>query len=129
TQFPAPALPAHRSRLLPPQVQFLHLRKRRRDHMRRLLAGALVVYLGLLASLAGYIWWERVQVRQLQRSLEADGPTVRAIERTADRWRNVQWAVDPHVYPVELLNQIAGLLPAEGMRLTAFELQKGKVVV
>ena len=87
------------------------------------------MYVGLIASLAGYIWWERVQVGRLELSLAASAPTVRAIEGTADRWRNLQWAVDPQVYPVELLNQIASLLPAQGMRLTAFELHKGKVTV
>jgi hypothetical protein len=50
---PPPRLPAQRSNLLPAQVQALHARKRRRDQIRRLLAGALLFYLGLLASLAG----------------------------------------------------------------------------
>lgn len=126
---PAPKLPAHRSRLLPAQVEALHARKRRRDRRRRLLVGALVLYLGLVAGLVGYIWWERTQVGRLRVSLAASAPTVRAIEGTADRWRNLQWAVDPRVYPLELLNQIADLLPPQGMHLTAFELQKGKVTV
>jgi hypothetical protein len=126
---PAPRLPKQRSRLLPAQVEALHARKRRRDRVRRLLAGALVLYLGLIAALIGYLWWERVQVGRLQLSLAASAPTVRAIEGTADRWRNLQWAVDPQVYPLELLNQIASLLPPQGMHLVAFELHKGKVTV
>jgi hypothetical protein len=126
---PAPKLPKQRSRLLPAQVEALHARKRRRDRVRRLLAGALVLYLGLIASLVGYICWERVEVGRLQGSLAASAPTVRAIQGTADRWRNLQWAVDPQVYPLEVLNQIASLLPPQGMRLVAFELHKGKVTV
>lgn len=126
---PAPRLPKPRSRLLPAQVEVLHARKRRRDRMRRLLAGALILYLGLVASLIGYLWWERVQVGQLQLSLAASAPTVRTIEGTADRWRNLQWAVDPQVYPLELLNQISSLLPPQGMHLVSFELHKGKVTV
>ena len=126
---PAPRLPKQRSRLLPAQVKALHVRKRRRDRTRRVLAGVLVLYLALVASLIGYIWWERVQVGRLQLSLAANAPTVRAIQGTADRWRNLQWAVDPQLYPVELLNQIAGLLPPQGMHLVAFEVQKGKVRV
>jgi hypothetical protein len=126
---PGPRLPAQRSSLLPAQVEALHARKRRRDRVRRLLAAVLVLYLGLVASVMGYMAWERTQIRRLEQSLAGDAPTVRAIQGTADRWRNLQWAVDPHVYPVELLNQISSLLPPQGMHLTAFELQKGKVIV
>lgn len=126
---PAPRLPKQGSRLLPAQVEALHARKRRRDRVRRLLAGALILYVALVVSLIGYIWWERVQVRRLQFSLAASAPTVRAIEGTADRWRNLQWAVDPQVYPLELLNQIASLLPPQGMHLVSFELHKGKVTL
>ena len=38
-------------------------------------------------------------------------------------------AVNPNLYPVELLYQISGLLPHDGLRLTAIEIQKGKVAV
>ncbi len=52
-----------------------------------------------------------------------------AIQGTAERWRQVEWAVNPKLYPVELLYQISGLLPGDGLRLTAIEIQKGKVVI
>jgi hypothetical protein len=54
---------------------------------------------------------------------------VAAIQGTAERWRQVEWAVNPKLYPVELLYQVAGLLPHDGLRLTAFEIQNGKVVI
>ena len=47
----------------------------------------------------------------------------------AEQWRNLQWAVDPRVYPVEVLHQVATLLPPQGLRLTALELEQGKVFV
>jgi hypothetical protein len=73
--------------------------------------------------------WQRFRVNQLQGQVRSEAPTVGAIEGTADRWRKVQWAIDPRLYPVELLHQVAKLLPGEGMRLTGFEVQKGKVLV
>ncbi|MBV9489141.1 MAG: hypothetical protein JO069_05365 [Verrucomicrobia bacterium] len=128
-ELPPPTLPAQRSRLLPVEVEVLHAQKRRRDRVRRLLALATVLYACLIAAGVAYTWWERVQLRRLQQLIESNAPTVRAIERTADRWRKLQWAVDPRLYPVEILLQVASLLPSEGMHLTGFELQKGKVIV
>ena len=78
---------------------------------------------------AGRLVDERRHMERLQRSLQASAPMVQNIESTAARWRTLQWAVDPHLYPVELLNQVASLLPPEGMRLTGFEMQKGKVTI
>jgi hypothetical protein len=56
-------------------------------------------------------------------------PTVAAIQGTAERWRQVELAVNPKLYPVEVLYQVAGLLPHDGLRLTAVEMQNGKVVI
>jgi len=33
------------------------------------------------------------------------------------------------LYPVEILYQVAALIPAQGMRLTAFEIAKGKLSI
>jgi len=56
-------------------------------------------------------------------------PTVQAIQATSDEWKKVEWAVDPQLYPVEILYQVAALIPAQGMRLTAFEIVKGKLSI
>ncbi|HEY0789955.1 MAG TPA: hypothetical protein VGD78_02715 [Chthoniobacterales bacterium] len=127
--FPAPTLPKTASRLLPAEVEALHVRKRRRDRVRALIIAVLALYAAGVLCFYAYLSFERWQTARLQQQLNGEAETVRAIQSTSDRWRNVEWAVDPHVYPVELLNQIASLLPAEGMRLTSFEIQRGKVVV
>ncbi len=126
---PPPTLPPRASRLLPPAVEALHTRKRRRDRVRRLVVTGILLYLGAIAAFAAYLAWEQHASDVAAAELGRQSPTVRAIQDTADRWRNVQAAVDPRVYPVELFSQIASLLPPEGMRLTAFEVQKGKVIV
>ena len=126
---PAPSLPAPASRLVPPAVEALRSRKRRLDRIRKAVFAALALYVAAILSLIGYMEWQRFRVSKLQSEVRSQEPTVGAIEKTADRWRRLQWAVDPHLYPVELLHQVAKLLPAEGMRLTGFEVQKGKVLV
>jgi hypothetical protein len=80
-------------------------------------------------GLVGYIYWQRFVADHLRRHIQDNAPTVAAIQGTAERWRQVEWAVNPKLYPVEILYQIAGLLPHDGLRLTALEIQKGTVVV
>jgi hypothetical protein len=126
---PAPNLPAPASRLVPPAVEALRSRKRRRDRIRNAILAALALYGVAILSLIGYMEWQRFRVNRLQGQVRSEAPTVGAIEGAADRWRKVQWAIDPRLYPVELFHQVAKLLPGEGMRLTGFEIQKGKVLV
>jgi hypothetical protein len=126
---PPPSLPATASKLLPPQVSVLHEKARRRRRIRRLIAAAAGIYLLGILGIIAYIFWQQSRITQLQKQLTADLPTVSAVQGTADQWRKVQWAVDPKLYAVELLHQVADLLPPQGMRLTAFQIEKGKVVL
>ncbi|HEX6566378.1 MAG TPA: hypothetical protein VF020_18950, partial [Chthoniobacterales bacterium] len=125
---PPPSLPATPSKLLPPQVSVLHEKARRRRRVRRLIAAAAAYLLAVLAII-GYIYWQQHRITELQNQLSAEHPTVAAIQGTADQWRKVEWAVDPKMYAVELLHQVADLLPPQGMRLTAFQIEKGKLIV
>jgi hypothetical protein len=126
---PPPSLPATPSRLLPPQVSVLHEKARRRRRVRRLIAAAAGAYLLGILAIVGYIFWQQNRITQLQNQLSADLPTVTAVQGTADQWRKVEWAVDPKLYAVELLHQVADLLPPQGMRLTAFQIEKGKLIL
>jgi len=126
---PPPSLPPTASKLLPPQVSVLHEKARRRRRIRRLIAAAAGIYLLGILGIIAYIFWQQSLIAQLQHQLSANLPTVTAVQGTADQWRKVQWAVDPKLYAVELFHQVAVLLPPQGMRLTAFQIEKGKVVI
>ena len=126
---PPPSLPATASKLLPAQVSVLHEKARRRSRIRRLIAAAAGIYLLGILGIIAYIFWQQSRISQLQNQLTAELPTVTAVQGTADQWRKVEWAVDPKLYAVELLNQVASLLPEQGMRLTAFQIEKGKVII
>jgi len=126
---PPPSLPATASKLLPLQVSVLHEKARRRSRIRRLIAAAAGIYLLGILGIIAYIFWQQSRINQLQNQLTAELPTVTAVQGTADQWRKVQWAVDPKMYAVELLHQAADLLPPQGMRMTAFQIEKGKVII
>jgi hypothetical protein len=127
--FPVPTLPATACKLLPDEVEVLHARRRRRRRIQRLLMGVAAIYVAALLALAGYIAWQKFQISELRKQLAVELPTVQAIQGTADEWKKVAWAVDPQLYPVEILHQVAGLIPAQGLRLTAFEIAKGKLSI
>ena len=126
---PPPSLPAIHSKLLPPEVSLLHAQKRRRRLISFGIGVLTAVYLLGILGLVGYIYWQRFVADRLSRRIQAQAPTVAAIEGTAERWRQVEWAVNPKLYPVELLYQVSQLLPPDGLRLTGLEVQKGKVIV
>jgi Fimbrial assembly protein (PilN) len=126
---PPPNLPATASNLLPPEVAVLHEKAKRRRRIQRLIAAAAGIYLFCILGIIGYIFWQQSRIAQLQNQISAELPTVKAIQNTADQWKKVEWAVDPKLYAVELLHQVASLLPPQGMRLTAFQIEKGKVII
>jgi hypothetical protein len=126
---PPPNLPPVRSKLLPPEVYDLHEKRRRRQRIRSAIGWLATVYVFGVLGLIGYIYWQRQVADDLRRQIEEQTPTVSAIQETAERWRQIESATDPQLYPVEVLYQVAGLLPPDGVRLTAVETQKGKVTI
>ena len=126
---PKPIFPATPSNLLPPAVASLHAKRRRQRQVRRVIGALVGVYAAAVLAFMGFIWWQRNQAELLRKELREQAPTVAAIQSAAGQWQNLQWAVDPRVYPVELLHQVAALLPPQGLRLTALELDQGKVFV
>ena len=126
---PPPDLPQIRSKLLPPEVSYLHERRRRRRRIRSAIGWLVAIYVLGVLGLIGSIFWQRHVADDLRRQIQGQAPTVAAIQRTAERWLQVELAVNPKFYPVEVLYQVSGLLPHDGLRLTALEIQNGKVAI
>jgi hypothetical protein len=126
---PPPDLPQIRSKLLPPEVSYLHERRRRRRRIRSAIGWLVAIYVLGVLGLIGSIFWQRHVADDLRRQIQGQAPTVAAIQRTAERWLQVELAVNPKLYPVEVLYQVSGLLPHDGLRLTALEIQNGKVAI
>ncbi len=126
---PPPSLPEIKSKLLPPEVSSLHEKRRRKARIIAGIAWLAAAYVLGVVGVIGYLFWQRRQANELRQEIERQGPTVAAIQETADRWRQMELAIDPKLYPVEVLYQVSGLLPHDGLRLTALEMQNGKVVI
>jgi hypothetical protein len=107
----------------------LHAKKRRRSRIWFGIGVLAALYVLGLAAFAGYLYWQKRVAADLQKRIRQQAPTVAAIQKTAERWRQVELAVNPKLYPVELLYQISSLLPPDGMRLTGLEVEKGKITI
>ncbi len=131
TMHPAvnPSLPAARSGLTPPLVEVLRKKNLVRQRWERILLGIAATYGLLLLGLILNVAWLTHSNRNLQKKIAADAPTVTAIRDTDARWRAVESAVNPALYPVEVLFQSASLLPEDGVRFTLFEENENRVTI
>lgn len=125
--FPPPVLPTRMLDRAPLPVRELQDRKARSAQRQRFAFAAAAVYLVLVLLLAGQTLWLHHKARNLQAEIERDTPAVAATREAMDRWQAIQPAVEPATYPLEVLYQIASLLPKDGIRLTLFEMNLERV--
>lgn len=126
---PDPRPPAEPSGLLPAQVAAMRLQKQRKRRQMSLMAAAAMVYLCFFAA-----WWLRLQWResrlnQADREVVVAQPEIDLVREAQAHWLEMEGAINPDMYPVELFHQIVSLLPNEGIRLKEFQMEDGKLIV
>lgn len=126
---PDPRLPSQSSGLLPEQVAVARLQKQRRYRQVSLMAAAAMVYLCFFMA-----WWLRLEWReshlnQAGLELTASQPEIDLVREAQAHWLDMESAINPDLYPVELFHQIVSLLPDEGIRLKEFQIENGRLVV
>jgi hypothetical protein len=65
----------------------------------------------------------------LQAEIDRDAGAVASTKEAMQRWNALDPALDPKGYPLEVLHEAARLLPEEGVRLTLFEMNLGRVIL
>lgn len=126
---PAPALPAQPSGMLPAEMLVIRQQKKQRQQTLLVMAGALMLYLCFFGA-----WWASLRLREshlvrAEGELAAVQPEVTTILEAQQQWMDVEPAINPDIYPVELFHQIALLLPDEGIRLKEFQIIADRLVV
>jgi hypothetical protein len=126
---PAPVLPAQPSGMLPPEMLLIRLQKKQRRQTLMLMAAAMMIYLCFFGA-----WWASLRLRESQLThaevaLAAVQPEVTTVREAQQQWMDVEPAINPDIYPVELFHQIALLLPDEGIRLKEFQIIADRLVV
>lgn len=126
---PDPFLPAKTSGLLPAQLAALRQERLARQTHVLLLAGAVMIYLCFFGA-----WWLRLQGRGTdvdgaEKKLATVQPEMNRVREAQALWLEMEAAIDPELYPVELFHQILTLLPDEGIRLKEFQIEENKLVL
>jgi hypothetical protein len=126
---PPPVRPLQPLECVPLPVREVQKAKVASGRRQRIALAAAAVYflvvLGLAANTLRLHW----QARALQAEIDGNAEEVAATKDAMERWNGLSAALDPAGYPLEVLFQTAKLLPPEGVRLTLFEMNLGRVII
>jgi hypothetical protein len=85
---------------------------------RLLWAGA--AYLGLIALLFVALLLLRFQVGRIKSQILRDEAEVQFIRTSANNWKALAPAIDPHYYPLEILLNLSKSIPSDAVRITSY---------
>lgn len=126
---PEPVFPAAAPALLPAPVRAVQEDKAVRARRQRLVLAAAAVYFVIVLAFAANTVRLSWKARALQEEIARDAGAVEATNAAMKRWSELEPAIDPLGYPLEILHQAARLLPKDGVRLTLFEINRARVVI
>ncbi len=106
--------------LLPESWRLRRLQLVRRTEWRKRLIWAGGAYLGLFALFFLVLLFMRFQVGHLSRQIARDEPEVEFIRTSANNWKALAPAIDPHYYPLEVILNLSKSLPSEAVRITVY---------
>ncbi len=93
----------------------------RQGEWRKRLIWAGAAYAALLVLFLAFLLVVRFQIRRLDKRIQNDAPRTEFVKTTAAKWRALSPAIDPHYYPIEVLQHLADSLPSEDVRITKFD--------
>ena len=125
----SPILPVLESGLTPPLVEVQRKKIQGRQRLERILLSIAAIYGLLLLGLILNVAWLTFNNQNLRKKIAADEPTVTSIRSTDARWKAIEAAINPAIYPVEVLFQSSALLPEDGVRFTLFEENDNRVTI
>jgi len=127
--FPPPIRPSAPLECVPLAVRDLQTVKKKSAQQQRFAFAGAAVYLALVLLLAGQTLWLHWKARRLQAEIDRDAAAVASTQEAMNKWQSLQPALEPTTYPLEVLFQVAQLLPKDGVRLTLFETNLDRVII
>ncbi len=92
----------------------------RQVEWRKRLLWAGGAYVGVVALLFAYLGLLRFQLGRFDRRIAHDTPETEFVRATEAKWKALAPAIDPHYYPVEILEHVFESLPSADVRITAY---------
>ena len=116
-----------RSSYIPPKPvrELRDLTRRRLQLMRQVEWRKRLVWIGgayvaILVLLFAYLGLLRFQLGRLDRRIARDTPGTEFVRATEAKWKALAPAIDPHYYPVEILQHLFESLPSADVRITSY---------
>src|SRR6059058_397738 len=106
--------------LLPESWRRRRLQLTRQVEWRKRLFWIGGAYLALVVLLFAYLGLLRFQVGRFDRRITHDAPETEFVRATEAKWKTLAPAIDPHYYPVEILEHLFESLPSADVRVTAY---------
>lgn len=94
-----------------------------------MLAAAALVYLCFFGAWWGRLQWRESSLNLANAAVTAQQPEIEIIREAQSNWLDMESAIDPNLYPLEVYHQVVSLLPPEGIRLKEFQIDSGKIVI
>ena len=115
------APPAHtKLNLLPDKWRQQRRELVRLGEWKKRLFRAGLVYAAVLLLFAVYVVVLRFQLSHLSRRIARDAPKTEFIQKTEAKWKALSPAIDPHYYPIEVLQHVFESLPSIDVQITQF---------
>src|SRR5256886_185979 len=106
--------------LLPESWRRRRLQLMRQVEWRKRLFWIGGAYLGVIVLLFAYLGLLRLQIGRFDRRIAHNAPATEFVHATEARWKALAPAIDPHYYPVEILQHLFESLPSADVRITAY---------
>src|SRR5213595_1096943 len=106
--------------LLPESWRRRRLQMMRQVEWRKRLVWIGGAYLAILVLLFAYLGLLRFQLGRLDRRIARDAPGTEFVRATEAKWKALAPAIDPHYYPVEILQHLFESLPSADVRITSY---------
>jgi hypothetical protein len=106
--------------LLPESWRRRRLQLARQVEWRKRLVWIGGAYVGIVILLFAYLGLLHFQLGRVDRRIAHDAPETEFVRATEARWKALAPAIDPHYYPVEILEHLFESLPSADVRVTAY---------
>lgn len=126
---PPPVRPAGALECIPLPVQEVQKSKAAGRRRQKIALMAAAGYFALVLLVAAYTGWLAWRARALKAEVSGSAGAVTQIQATMNTWRELLPALDPKLYPLEVLYQVAAALPEDGVRLTLFQMSPREVMI
>ncbi len=101
----------------------------RARQMRQVVLAMAAAYGGIVLIVGLYLGWQRFQLAGMAGRAESLRAEVATFQPVADRWDRIGATTETAFFPLEILHHVVEHLPGDGVRLTIFNYEDGRVLV